>query len=230
MAHTHEEQHFESSDFLRDVVIGMSDGLTVPFALAAGLSGAVASNKIVLTAGFAEIVAGAIAMGLGGYLAGRTELEHYESELAREHDEVKRLPEVEKAECQEIFENMGISPELSAKVVEELAKNETQWVNFMMRFELGLEKPDPARALKSAANIGGAYVVGGLVPLAAYAFFDNPDQSLRYSVVSTLVVLSIFGYLKSHFLGQNVWKGAIQTVLIGATAAAAAYFVAKNLG
>ncbi|MFM2268286.1 MAG: hypothetical protein RL757_1727 [Bacteroidota bacterium] len=226
--HQHIENHFSSSESLRDVVIGMSDGLTVPFALAAGLSGAVDSSKIILTAGIAEIIAGAIAMGLGGYLAGKTEIDHYQAELAREYDEVKRVPQVEKAECREILEEMGINPILSAQVVEELAKDEDKWVAFMMRFELGLEAPNPQRAFKSAANIGGSYILGGLIPLAPYAFCEKVPDALQFSAILTMFALLVFGFFKSRVIGQNPLKGAVQTMLIGAIAAAAAYFVAQR--
>ncbi len=130
----HEEKHFKSSDTIRDIVIGMSDGLTVPFALAAGLSGAVASNKIVITAGIAEIIAGSIAMGLGGYLAAKTDADHYSAELHREYDEVERVPEIEKKEIREILAEYGITAQSQTVVVDELAANKDKWVDFMMKF------------------------------------------------------------------------------------------------
>jgi len=170
--HLH-EQHLKSSDFITDVVIGMSDGLTVPFALAAGLSGAVASASIVTTAGIAEIVAGSIAMGLGGFLAGQTEQEHYESELKREYDEVERVPEREKQEIRDVFEDYGLSPEAQEIVVECISKDKDKWVDFMMRFELGLERPDPNRARNSALTIGISYIVGGFIPLLPYFYVEN---------------------------------------------------------
>src|SRR5687768_13881491 len=175
----HEEEHLKSSDALRDIVIGMSDGLTVPFALAAGLSGAVVSTGIIVIAGIAEIAAGSIAMGLGGYLAGKTEQDHYNSELKREYDEVERVPEREKEEVREFFEHIGLSQELQAQAVEEIAKDKAKWVDFMMKHELGLEKPDPRRATKSALNIGISYIVGGLVPLSPYFFIDEPIEALK---------------------------------------------------
>jgi VIT1/CCC1 family predicted Fe2+/Mn2+ transporter len=228
--HLHHEQHFKSSDTLRDIVIGMADGLTVPFALAAGLSGAVASNKIILTAGIAEIVAGSIAMGLGGYLAGKTEVDHYNSELKREYEETYLYPEREKEEVREVFAEYGLSEEHQQIVVEALAKDRDKWVDFMMRFELGLEKPDPDRARQSALNIGGAYIVGGLIPLSTYWFFDETPVSFRWSVIITLVALMIFGYFKNKIIGQNPISGAFRTALIGAAAAGTAYLVASWLG
>ena len=224
--HDHVEEHLESSDLLRDVVIGMSDGLTVPFALAAGLTGAVADSSIVVIAGIAEIVAGSIAMGLGGYLAGRTEQDHYSSELRREYEEVERVPEMERSEVKEFFENIGLSEELQIKATEEIAKDKKQWVDFMMKFELGLDKPDPKRATKSALNIGISYAVGGIIPLSPYFFIDDSREALRFSVVATLICLFIFGYFKSKITGVPVLSGAIKVMLIGALAAAAAFSVA----
>jgi VIT1/CCC1 family predicted Fe2+/Mn2+ transporter len=226
----HHEEHLKSSAFITDIVIGMADGLTVPFALAAGLSGAVQSNTIVITAGVAEIVAGSIAMGLGGYLAGRTEVEHYQSELKREYDEVERLPEREKEEVREVFRDYGISEQSQNIIVEELAKDKDQWVNFMMKFELGLEKPDANRARNSAMTIGVSYVVGGLIPLTAYFFTPTPHDGLLVSLGLTTLCLFIFGYFKSKVTGQPPVMGAIKVTLIGLAAAAAAYFVAKGFG
>jgi vacuolar iron transporter family protein len=228
--HLHHEQHFKSSDTLRDIVIGMSDGLTVPFALAAGLSGAVANNKIILTAGIAEIIAGSIAMGLGGYLAGKTEVDHYNAELKREYDETYLYPEREKEEVREVFAEYGLSAEHQQIVVEALAKDRDKWVDFMMRFELGLEKPDPDRARQSALNIGGAYIVGGMIPLSTYWFFDETTVSFRWSVAITLVALLIFGYFKNKIIGQNPISGAFRTALVGAATAGTAYLVASWLG
>ncbi|WP_435356035.1 VIT1/CCC1 transporter family protein [Emticicia sp. SJ17W-69] len=223
----HHEHHLQSSEFITDIVIGMSDGLTVPFALAAGLSGAVASNSIIATAGIAEIVAGSIAMGLGGYLAGRTEIEHYDAELKREYDEVERVPEREKQEVKDVFAEYGLSPHLQDEIAEELAKDKDKWVHFMMKFELGLEKPDVNRASKSAATIGIAYIVGGLIPLSPYFFSESPADGLKYSCVATLICLFIFGFFKSKVTGQPPLWGAIKVTTIGAVAAAAAFFVAK---
>ncbi|TAL62971.1 MAG: iron transporter [Bacteroidetes bacterium] len=226
----HEEKHLKSSAFITDAVIGMADGLTVPFALAAGLSGAVNSNAIIITAGVAEIVAGSIAMGLGGYLAGKTEVEHYQSELKREYDEVERLPEKEKEEVREVFANYGISKQSQEIIVEELAKNKHQWVNFMMKFELGLEEPHPNRARNSAATIGISYIVGGLIPLTAYFFTPTPFEGLIVSAGLTTLCLFVFGYFKSKVTGQPPVQGAIKVTLIGIAAAGAAFLVAKAFG
>jgi len=221
------EVHLQSSDFIKDVVIGMADGLTVPFALAAGLSGAVANTGIITTAGIAEIVAGAIAMGLGGYLAGQTEIEHYETELKREYEEVEQVPETEKEEVKEIFAHYGLDENSQNLVVEALSKDKSKWVDFMMKFELGLEKPDINRARDSALTIGVSYIVGGIIPLAPYFFLNDAHIALNYSVVVTLITLFIFGYLKSKVTGQNPIKGAFKVMLIGALAAGSAFFVAK---
>ncbi len=226
--HLHTEKHFQSSDLVTDIVIGMSDGLTVPFALAAGLSGAGAgvTTAIVITAGIAEVAAGSIAMGLGGYLAGRTEVEHYESELKREYWEVDNLPEKEKEEVREIFADMGLSPESQNRIVEEMSKDKEKWVDFMMRFELGLEKPDAKRARNSALNIGVSYIVGGMVPLSPYFFASTPTEGLKWSCAITIMSLFTFGFFKAKVTGQNPWAGALKVTLIGSVAAAAAFFIA----
>lgn len=225
----HDEEHLKSSEALRDIVIGMSDGLTVPFALAAGLSGAVDSTHIILIAGIAEIAAGSIAMGLGGYLAGKTEQDHYRSEEKREYYEVENLRPREIEETKEFFANIGLSKELQEKATEEISQDKKQWVDFMMKYELGLEKPDPKRATKSALNIGLSYIVGGLVPLSPYFFVDSPIQGLKISVIVTIVCLFIFGWFKSKITGINPWSGALRVALIGAAAAGAAFGVAKLL-
>jgi VIT1/CCC1 family predicted Fe2+/Mn2+ transporter len=222
----HTEEHLQSSDILRDVVIGMSDGLTVPFALAAGLSGAVSTSSIIVIAGIAEIAAGGIAMGLGGYLAGKTEQDHYYSELKREYAEVERIPEMEKLEVKEFFEHIGLSEELQNKATEEIAKDKKHWVDFMMKFELGLDEPNPKRARNSALNIGVSYIVGGIIPLSPYFFIQNSREALKFSVVATLICLFVFGYFKSKITGVSVIPGALKVMLIGALAAAAAYSVA----
>lgn len=225
--HLHHEEHLQSSDFLRDVVIGMSDGLTVPFALAAGLSGAVDSTSIIVIAGIAEIAAGSIAMGLGGYLAGKTEQDHYNSEVRREYHEVENLRHREIEETKEFFAGIGLSEELQNRATEEIARDKDQWVRFMMKHELGLDEPDPKRAGKSAFNIGASYIVGGLVPLSPYFFIRTPLAALEVSVGVTLLCLFIFGWFKSKLTGINPWGGALRVTLIGALAAAAAFGVAK---
>ena len=223
----HHEEHLQSSDLLSDIVIGMSDGLTVPFALAAGLSGAVDSTSVIVIAGIAEIAAGSIAMGLGGYLAGKTEQDHYNSEMKREYDEVENKTEVEKEEVRIVFREWGLSKEVTDKATEEIIKDKDRWVSFMMKHELGLEEPDPKRARKSAFNIGMSYVVGGLVPLSPYFFIHNSLDALKISAIITLICLYIFGYFKSKMTGVNPWIGGLKVMLIGAAAAAAAFAIAK---
>ena len=223
----HHEHHLKSSDTIRDIVIGMSDGLTVPFALAAGLSGAINSSGIVVTAGIAEIVAGSIAMGLGGFLAGKTESDHYKSELKREYDEVERVPEEEKKEVMEVFAEFGLSEKLQAQVATEMAKDKDKWVDFMMRYELGLEKPQENRATQSAITIGISYIVGGIIPLSPYFFIANSREALYYSCAITVICLFIFGYFKSKVTGQRAFSGALKVLIIGALAAAAAFGMAK---
>ncbi len=223
----HPEHHLTSSAMLQDVVIGLSDGLTVPFALAAGLSGAVQSSGLVITAGLAEIVAGSIAMGLGGYLAGRTEVEHYAAELAREHHEVQAVPDIERAEVDELLADMGLSATTRRQAVAELTADPEQWVRFMMKYELGLEEPNPRQAPKSAFTISLAYAVGGLIPLSAYFLTSTPQQGLLWSAVITLVCLLVFGYFKSRMTGQPPLAGAIKMAVVGALAAAAAFGIAR---
>lgn len=226
-SHPHEEQHLKSSALITDIVIGMSDGLTVPFALAAGLSGAVDSTAIIITAGLAEIAAGSIAMGLGGYLAGRTEIDHYDAELKREWEEVELVPEREKQEVRDVFAEMGLSKEIQDMVADEMCKDKEKWVDFMMKYELGLDKPDPRRARHSAFNIGVSYIVGGLVPLSPYFFNDNPADGLKWSCIITVMCLFVFGFFKAKVTGQNPWAGALKVMLIGSVAAAAAFFIAR---
>ncbi len=225
--HDHVESHLKSSDLLRDVVIGMSDGLTVPFALAAGLSGAVDKSSIIVIAGIAEIAAGSIAMGLGGYLAGKTEQDHYKSEVKREYHEVENLRHREIEETKEFFANIGLSPALQEQATEEIAQDKDRWIEFMMKYELGLDKPDPKRATKSALNIGLSYVVGGIIPLSPYFFIADSVEALKISLIVTLICLFVFGFFKSKMTGVNPLWGALKVTLIGALAAAAAFGVAK---
>jgi vacuolar iron transporter family protein len=225
--HPHHEEHFESSDLIKDIVIGMADGLTVPFALAAGLSGAVASNNVIIIAGVAEIIAGSIAMGLGGFLAGKTDADHYDTERKREYYEVENLAEKEKEEIREIMGQYGISEATQKSVSEELALNKDHWVNFMMKFELGLEEPKEERARKSAFNIAVSYVVGGFIPLSAYFFTKTPAQGLPISCAITLFALLLFGFLKAKATGQPALSGAFRTAAIGALAAGVAFYIAR---
>ncbi len=227
----HVEAHFTAPESVRDVVIGMSDGLTVPFALAAGITGAVATNPhasaLVVTAGFAEIAAGSIAMGLGGYLAARTDLEHYASEREREVRETVELRDVEVEEVAKVFRDYGLTETEMAPVVTAITSNQNSWVDFMMRFELGLEEPQPKRARISALTIAMSYVVGGLIPLAPYMLLSNVQTGLWWSVGVTLLALAVFGWVKGRFTGINPIKGGLQTVVTGGLAAAAAFLIAK---
>ena len=226
----HVEKHFTASETVRDIVIGMSDGLTVPFALAAGLSGAVEATSIIITAGLAEIAAGSIAMGLGGYLAAKTEEEHFNSERAREERETEELPEVEAAEVGDIFRSYGLNEEMVGTVVKAMCSDKKRWVDFMMRFELGLEEPDPKRARTSAFTIAMSYIAGGLVPLGPYFFFRSVHYALIGSVVVTLLALLVFGYIKGRFTTPRPFRSAWQTAVVGSLAAAAAFVIAKVIG
>jgi len=223
----HVERHFTASEAVRDIVIGMSDGLTVPFALAAGLSGAVASSSIVVTAGLAEIAAGSIAMGLGGYLAARSDAEHYASEEAREHMEIREIPEDEKKEVRDVLGKYGLSSDEAEPIVAALSLRPQAWVDFMMRFELGLEKPDPGRARTSGLTIAGAYIAGGFIPLSPYIFLSHAGVGLIVSVAVTITALAFFGFVKGHFTGARPLRSSIQTTLIGGLAAGAAFAIAR---
>jgi VIT1/CCC1 family predicted Fe2+/Mn2+ transporter len=230
----HTEKHFTAGQTVRDTVIGMADGLTVPFALAAGLTGAIDSAQIIVTAGFAEIAAGTIAMGLGGYLAAKSDAEHYAKEREREKREVVEIPDEEMREVAQVFKSYGLSDKDSAPIVEALSKNPKKWVDFMMRFELGLEKPNPKRALASALTIGGAYAVGGLIPLSPYvvaSVFENMTvtTALLFSVTLTLVALFVFGFIKGRYTGTRPLRSALQTAFIGSVAAGAAFLIARLL-
>ncbi|MCE5269702.1 VIT1/CCC1 transporter family protein [bacterium] len=226
----HIEKHFTAGETVRDIVIGMSDGLTVPFALAAGLSGVAASSAIVVTAGLAEIVAGSIAMGLGGYLAARTDREHYESELHREWREVEEVPEKEAEEVAVVFREYGLAEEHITPVLDAMRSRPEAWVDFMMRFELGLEKPVPGRARRSALTIALSYIAGGLIPLAPYMLVPTLGEALHFSVAFTLTALLVFGAVKGHFTGLNLLKSGLQTAVTGGLAAAAAFYIAHLVG
>ena len=231
MAQTHHiEKHFTWSDFIRDVIIGMADGLTVPFALAAGLSGAVSATNIIVIAGVAEVAAGSIAMGLGGYLAAKSDLDHYQAELARERREVEETPDDEAEEVMAVFRAYGLTDAEAQPVVDSLRQRPKQWVDFMMRFELGLEEPDPGRALRSALTIAGSYIVGGFIPLLPYMLMKDAHSALLVSVGFTLTALALFGAVKGHYTGMPMGASAVWTALIGGLAAATAFGIAKAIG
>ena len=226
----HVEKHFTASEMIRDIVIGMSAGLTVPFALAAGLSGAVEATGIIITAGLAEVAAGAIAMGLGGYLAARTDAEHFASERAREERETQEMPEEEAAEVAAVLRTYGLEDDKVAAVVNSIRADKKRWVDFMMRFELGLEEPDPKRARNSALTIALSYIAGGMVPLAPYFFITSVHSALLASVGVTLLALLVFGYVKGRFTTAKPFRSAWQTVIVGGLAATAAFAIAKIIG
>jgi VIT1/CCC1 family predicted Fe2+/Mn2+ transporter len=229
----HIERHFTAGEVVRDVVIGMSDGLTVPFALAAGLTGGLTATQnatgIIVTAGLAEIAAGSIAMGLGGYLAAKSDAEHYQSERERERREVAEIPEEEMREVAEVFESYGLTRDETWPIVQALRQHPQRWIDFMMRFELGLEKPNPKRALISAVTIAGAYIAGGFIPLTPYILIGSPRIALSYSIVMTLIALLIFGFIKGRFTGMKPIRSALQTALIGSVAAGAAFLIARAI-
>lgn len=225
----HTEHHFTGGETIRDIVIGMSDGLTVPFALAAGLSGALASSTIVVTAGVAEIAAGAIAMGLGGYLAAKSNAEHYGTELKREQKEIVEKTDLEIQETKEIFTQFGLAEEQLTPVIDALRARPASWVDFMMQFELGLQKPDPKRAIISALTIAGSYIAGGIVPLLAYFLMSDARQALPWSASMTLVALIVFGAVKGRLTSGKILRSAMRTTIVGSLAAIAAYALATIL-
>ncbi|MBV9075213.1 MAG: VIT1/CCC1 transporter family protein [Acidobacteria bacterium] len=232
MAHQHAdvlhvERHFASGDLVRDVVIGMSDGLTVPFALAAGLTGAVSMTKLIVLAGLAEIAAGSIAMGLGGYLAAKGDAQHYDSERKREEREIVERVHDEEQEIYDIFHTYGVSEEESTPVLNALKRNPTAWVDFMMRFELGLERPEPERARNSAGTIAASYIVGGFIPLAPYMAMHDAYSALTWSVIITIMALAVFGFIKGRVAGISPVRSALQTTFTGGLAAAAAFALAR---
>lgn len=225
----HQESHVTSSNIVRDIIIGMADGLTVPFALTAGLSGVLDSNHLIIVSGVSEIAAGCISMGLGGFLAGQTEVEHYDSELRREYEEVERVPETERKEVEEIFISMGVDAALSKQVTTQISQDKHKWVDFMMRFELGLDRPDKNRAYQSAITIALAYLAGGFIPLFPYLVTSNNQHGFYWSCGITILALIVFGYFKSKVTGQPLLKGTLKVAFTGILAAAAAFIIAKMI-
>ncbi|CAN0877099.1 Vacuolar iron transporter 2 [Linum grandiflorum] len=225
----HKEKHFLSRELVRDIIIGLSDGLTVPFALAAGLSGVEATSQLILVAGVAEVAAGAISMGLGGYLAAQSEADHYMRELKREEQEIILVPDIEAAECGEILAQYGVAPDEAEPVLNALRRNPHHWLSFMMKFELGLEKPESTRAIQSAATIAASYVVGGIFPLLPYMVISSSGKAVVASVAVTLAALVAFGFVKAHFAGDKKarFRTAVQTAFVGALACSAAYGIAR---
>jgi VIT1/CCC1 family predicted Fe2+/Mn2+ transporter len=221
------EPHNNNSGFVRDIIIGMSDGLTVPFALTAGLSGVLSTNHLIIVSGLAEIAAGCISMGLGGYLAGESEVEHYDSELKKEFSEIESVPDTELKEVQDILVDLGVEESLSSQVALQISKNKGRWADFMMKLELNMEKPARNRAAKSAMTIALSYLVGGFIPLFPYLVFKDSRDGLYASCAVTILALMFFGYFKSKVTGQPLIKGTIKVAMTGIIAAAAAYLLAK---
>jgi len=225
----HTEEHTHEGVSVRDVILGVSDGLTVPFALAAGLSGAVESNFIVFLAGVAEMLAGGIAMGLGGYLSEKSHAEIYRKELAREQYEVQRVPEQEKREVRDIWKSRGYDGEELEQLVEAIIKDRRRWVDFMMREELGMIEPAVGAALKTSLTIGVSYVAGALVPLFPFILPLTIPQALLMSSATTLTTLFLVGIFKARYTGGLWWRSGLETLLIGAAAAGAAYVLVRLL-
>jgi len=221
------EFHISKPNLVKDIIIGMSDGLTVPFALTAGLSGVLDTNHLIIVSGLAEITAGCISMGLGGYLAGQSEVEHYDSELRREFDEVEKVPQIELKEVEDIFIELGVDHNLSKQVALQVSKNKTHWVDLMMNLELKLEQPAKNQAAKSALTIALSYLVGGFIPLFPYIIFSSNKTGFNVSCIATVLALIIFGFYKSKMTGQPLIKGTLKVAITGIIAAGAAYLLAK---
>ena len=225
------EPHFTQSRLVHDIAIGMSDGLTVPFAIAAGLVGASVATRVVIIGGLSEIAAGSISMGLGGYLSARTDAEHYRVERQREEQETRDVPGEETQEVRTILqEDIGLDEKETEPVVSSLKQDRDRWVDFMMRFELGLEKPDPQQSWKSALTIGLAYAGAGFIPLSPYLVVSSVVTGLYASVAVTSFALLVFGYLKGRVTGINAWRSALETFVIGGVAAGAAFAIARLIG
>jgi predicted membrane protein (TIGR00267 family) len=222
-----QERHNINSGLVRDIIIGMSDGLTVPFALTAGLSGVLNTNHLIIVSGLSEIAAGCISMGLGGFLAGESEMEHYDTELKREFSEIENVPGEELKEVQDILLNLGVDQSLSKQVALQISKDKNLWADFMMKLEVKMEKPAKNRAAKSASAIALSYLVGGFIPLSPYIIFSGSKTGFYVSCIFTIAALIIFGYFKSKLTGQPVIKGTFKVALTGIIAAAAAYILAK---
>jgi vacuolar iron transporter family protein len=212
---------------VKDIIIGMSDGLTVPFALTAGLSGVLSTNHLIIVSGLSEIVAGCISMGLGGYLAGQSEVEDYDAKLKNEYSEIEQYPGIELKEVEDILINLGIEPALSKQAAIQISKDKDRWADFMMKQELKMEQPSKNRAAQSAGTIAVSYLVGGFIPLFPYIIVHDSKTGFDISCIVTIAALVIFGYFKSKFTRQPIIKGTIKVAITGIVAAAAAYFLAK---
>jgi VIT1/CCC1 family predicted Fe2+/Mn2+ transporter len=222
-----EEKHNKNTNLVKDIIIGMSDGLTVPFALTAGLSGVLNTNHLIIVSGLAEITAGCISMGLGGFLAGQSETEHYDTELKREYDEIEKVPLTELKEVEDIFSEMGVEKSLSKQVALQVSRDKNHWADLMMKLELKMERPSKNQAAITAGTIALSYLAGGFIPLFPYIIFDNSKTGFNVSCVVTTMALIAFGYFKSKMTGQPPLKGTIKVTITGIIAAAAAFLLAK---
>ncbi|KTW30846.1 hypothetical protein T552_00557 [Pneumocystis carinii B80] len=227
------EMTSESSRIISDIILGLSDGLTVPFSLAAGLS-SFYNSKIVLTAGMAELISGAVSMGLGGYLAVKSEVEHFEHIRRTQMDLLIHAPENRSQQILNQLESYGIVNEVCRPLVFCLKQNPIDFVNFVMRFDLCLQKPSLRTAWFSAITIAMSYFLGGLIPLIPYIIFYNDTfLGFKISVILVAIVLFIFGYLKSIYLIGSIKKSiysAFQTLLVGIIAAISAFTIVYLLG
>jgi VIT1/CCC1 family predicted Fe2+/Mn2+ transporter len=223
----YEECHFQKPKIIRDIIIGMADGLTVPFALAAGLAGSVQNTTMVVVAGLAEIAAGSIAMGLGGYLAVRSDAEHYEAELCREEREIEKDPDQKREEVARVFRQWGFQGKALDAAVDVITSDRQRWLNFMLKNKLGLEKPEPTRARDSSITIGLSYIAGGAIPLLPYVLIHSPATAVLLSVVVTLFALLVFGYIRGRVVGVPPVRSALQTTAVGGIAALVAYAAAR---
>jgi VIT1/CCC1 family predicted Fe2+/Mn2+ transporter len=215
------------SNLIKDIIIGMSDGLTVPFALTAGLSGVLNTTHLIIVSGLSEIIAGCISMGLGGYLAGQSEVEAYDMVLNREKSEIETVPNLEVKEVEDILVGMGVEGPLSKQVALQISRDKNKWADFMMKLELQMEKPEEHRAARSAGTIAFSYLVGGMIPLSPYIFISDSKTGLLISCIATILALIVFGFFKSKMTGQPVIKGTLKVTITGIVAAGAAFLLAK---
>ena len=225
----HEETHVVQVEPVRDLVVGVAEGLTVPFALTAALAAGAAAPPVILGAGLAATAAGAVASGLGGYLAARREAEHYAAERRREEEETRLYPDRERWEVAAVLHRYGVRGAVLNQAVEAVASDRRKWVDFMMRFELDLAEPDPNRAARAAVATFAAQLAGGLIPLLPYLVFASPRPALLVSCGITALALLAFGWLKARATGLSPLRGALQSLALGTAAAFLAWLAARLL-
>lgn len=219
-----QERNYER---LRDIIIGTSDGLTIPFALAAGLSKVVESNNVIVAAGIIAVAAGSIAMGIGGVSAAHSTRKEFHHDLKKKYETLEEMDHDEKQEVKNFFNQLGLSESLQEHATEELSKDKKNWEEFIKKYEPSLIQPEKGKATRSGINIALSYIIGGFIPLLPYLFIANTSNAFNISVAVTLICLFVSGWMKSRFTGERSFSAAFRMMLTGATAAAAAYIVAR---